>query len=203
MKGKGAPTPDSTRVCLSAIMDIFIRRASKAETQWGNTNQPTRADSEESDCQEVCYTPPPPSPLYNTQMDCHIRFRCIGYYTLGLRFPTHPSGLSLRTRSSRCSESLISWMKTWGTCRLLPPWSHWTRFGTCDPFWRLHLAVASQIRSNVVKCWMWKPMDAMAVHRFGAPSETLSTLKRSDCNTVTFSPLMQVVQRMERCRSSV
>lgn len=35
----------------------------------------------------------PPSSLHtNTQMDCHIRFRCIGYYTLGLQFPVLSSG---------------------------------------------------------------------------------------------------------------
>lgn len=28
---------------------------------------------------------------YNTEMDCHIRFRSIGYYTLGLRFPARSS----------------------------------------------------------------------------------------------------------------
>lgn len=33
MKGKEKPKPNATRVCLSAIVDIFIRRASKAETQ--------------------------------------------------------------------------------------------------------------------------------------------------------------------------
>lgn len=41
MKGKGKPKPNSTRVCLSAIVDIFICRASKAETQWEiRTSQP-------------------------------------------------------------------------------------------------------------------------------------------------------------------
>lgn len=41
MKGKEKPKPNSTRVCLSAIVDIFICRSSKAETQWEiRTSQP-------------------------------------------------------------------------------------------------------------------------------------------------------------------
>lgn len=70
---------------------FYLQRVYGGDTE-GNMNQPTQADSEESDCQEVCFHPSPlPPPSYNTQMDCHIRFRCIGYYTLGLLFQTRPS----------------------------------------------------------------------------------------------------------------
>lgn len=68
---------------------FYLRRIQCRDTV-GNTNQPTQADSEKSDCQEVCSTPPLTAPTpwcYNTQMDRHIGFRCIGYYTLGLLFP--------------------------------------------------------------------------------------------------------------------
>lgn len=99
MKGKEKPKPNSTRVCLSAIVDIFICRSSKAETQWEiRTSQPKLTVRSRT----VKRSAPPPPPCYNTQMDCHIRFRCIGYYTLGLLFPTqlvYMAGLSLRTLS--------------------------------------------------------------------------------------------------------
>lgn len=118
MKGKEKPKPNSTRVCLSAIVDIFIRHASKAETQWEiRTSQPKLTVKSQTVKRSAPHHhhPPPPAPCYNTQMDCHIRFRCIGYYTLGLLFPTHPSGwrdwvwgLSLLVLFPRFSKFLIS-----------------------------------------------------------------------------------------------
>lgn len=90
MKGKEKPKPNSTRVCLSAIVDIFICCASKAETQREiRTSQPKL--TVRSQTVKRSASPLTTAPCYKTQMDCHIRFRCIGYYTLGLLFPTHPS----------------------------------------------------------------------------------------------------------------
>lgn len=85
MKGNQTLKPNSTRVCLSAIVDIFICLMSMAETQWEiRTSQPKLTVRSQ--------TVKRPAPTaYNTQMDCHIRFRGIGYYTLGLLFPTQPS----------------------------------------------------------------------------------------------------------------
>lgn len=85
MKGNKRLKPNSTRVCLSAIVDIFICPMSKAETQWEiRTSQPKLT----ARSQAVKSSAPT---AYNTQMDCPIRFRGIGYYTLGLLFPTQPS----------------------------------------------------------------------------------------------------------------
>lgn len=85
MKGNQTLKPNSTRVCLSAIVDIFICLMSMAETQWEiRTSQPKLTVKS----QTVKRSAPT---AYNTQMDCHIRFRGIGYYTLGLLFPTQPS----------------------------------------------------------------------------------------------------------------
>lgn len=95
MKGKEKPKPHSTRVCLSAIVDIFICCVSMAETQWEiRTSQPkmtVRSQTVKRSAPPPRHLTPPP-PCYNTQMDCHIKFRCIGYYTLGFLFPTHPTG---------------------------------------------------------------------------------------------------------------
>lgn len=121
MKGKEKPKPNSTRVCLSAIVDIFICCASMAETQWEiRTSQPkltVRSQTVKRSATPLPSLPPPPC-CYNTQMDCHIRFRCIGYYTLGLLFPTHPSvrqdwvwGLSLLVLIPWRSKFLILLIK--------------------------------------------------------------------------------------------
>lgn len=86
------PTPRGAACLLLWIFLSAVCLRQRHRDTVGNTNQPTQADSEESDCQAA---PPPhssPWSRYNTQMDCHIRFRCIGYYTLGLLFPTQPSG---------------------------------------------------------------------------------------------------------------
>lgn len=87
IKGKGKPKHNSTRVCLSAIEDILICAASWTETV-GNTSQPTKDDGEESACQRSTL-----SLRYNTEMYCHIRCRCIGYYILGLYGFQHMAGL--------------------------------------------------------------------------------------------------------------
>lgn len=111
MKGKEKPKPNSVRVCLSAIVDIYICSTSMAETQWEiRTSQPKLTVRSQTVKRSG---PPTHAPCYNTQMDCHIRFRCIGYYTLGLLFPTHTWrdwvwGLSLLVPNPRLSNSLIS-----------------------------------------------------------------------------------------------
>lgn len=84
MEGNKTLKPNSARVCLSAIADIFICPMSKAETQWEiRTSQPeltVRSQTVKSSAPTA----------YNTQMDCQIGFRGIGYYTLGLLFPAPP-----------------------------------------------------------------------------------------------------------------
>lgn len=58
MKGKEKPKPHSTRVCLSAIVDIFICCVSKAETQWEiRTSQPKMTVSS-----QTVKRPAPPTP---------------------------------------------------------------------------------------------------------------------------------------------
>lgn len=85
MEGNKRLKPNSARVCLSAIADIFICPMSKAETQREiRTSQPKLTVRS----QTVKSSAPTAS---NTQMDGHIRFRGIGYYTLGLLFPSPPS----------------------------------------------------------------------------------------------------------------
>lgn len=53
MKGNQRVQPDPTRVCLSAIVGIFIWPCLRHRHS-GNTNQPSQAGSQESDCQEFC-----------------------------------------------------------------------------------------------------------------------------------------------------
>lgn len=85
MKGNKSLKPNSTRVCLSAIVDIFICPMSKAETRWEIRTSRAKLTVRSQTVKSSAPT------AFNTQMDCHIRFRGIGYYTLGLLFPTQPS----------------------------------------------------------------------------------------------------------------
>lgn len=99
-EGTGELKPDSTRVCLSAIVDIFIRRASETETRREiRTSQPeltVRSQSVKRSAAAPLLSPR----CHNTQMDCHIRFRRIGYYTLGFLFPHSSARQDLSEDSS-------------------------------------------------------------------------------------------------------